>query len=185
MNVYYKHDLEGIHHESFWNKYFNDALDYLEMSQNEELAEKYLRKKRYLFISRNYWSESGEIDLVFLHRRTLIFVEVKTRRGSLFGTGREAVDYNKQRNIKNTSKEFIRAHCINNKVPFFIFKIPIYLKYTKIRYDVIEVSVDDVLEMFSRSTNIPVTQLNSTDKTTLNNILFIIISYLIFNNLFS
>ncbi len=30
MNVYYKHDLEGIHHESFWNKYFNDALDYLD-----------------------------------------------------------------------------------------------------------------------------------------------------------
>jgi hypothetical protein len=30
FNVYYKHDLEGIHHESFWNKYFNDALDYLD-----------------------------------------------------------------------------------------------------------------------------------------------------------
>ena len=34
----------------------------------------------------------------------------------------------------------------------------------------IEVSVNDVLEMFSRSTNIPVTQLNSNDKSMLNNI---------------
>jgi hypothetical protein len=30
FNVSYKHDLERIHHESFWNKYFNDALDYLD-----------------------------------------------------------------------------------------------------------------------------------------------------------
>lgn len=34
----------------------------------------------------------------------------------------------------------------------------------------IKVTIDNVLEMFSRSTNIPVTQLNSTDKSTLNNI---------------
>ena len=139
--MFYKKSAKTNNTESAYNMNNSTALKV--GKKGEELAEKYLRKKRYLFISRNYWSESGEIDLVFLHRRTLIFVEVKTRRGSLFGTGREAVDYNKQRNIKNTSKEFIRAHCINNKVPFFIFKIPIYLKYTKIRYDVIEVSVDD------------------------------------------
>lgn len=30
FNVYYKHDLDGIHHESFWNKYLGDALDFLE-----------------------------------------------------------------------------------------------------------------------------------------------------------
>ncbi len=30
MNVCYKHDLEGIHHESFWNKYLSDALNYLD-----------------------------------------------------------------------------------------------------------------------------------------------------------
>lgn len=34
----------------------------------------------------------------------------------------------------------------------------------------IEVTIDNVLEMFSRSTNIPVTQLNSNDKKILNNI---------------
>lgn len=40
----------------------------------------------------------------------------------------------------------------------------------ELRRNPIEVTVDNVLEMFSRSTNIPVTQLNSTDKSTLNNI---------------
>ncbi len=139
--MFYKKSAKTNNTEFAYN--MNNSTSLKVGKKGEELAEKYLRKKRYLFISRNYWSESGELDLIFLHYRTLVFVEVKTRRGNLFGTGREAVDYNKQRNIKNTSKEFIRAHCINNKVPFFIFKIPIYLKYTKIRYDVIEVSVDD------------------------------------------
>jgi|GEM_PF-107794 len=139
--MFYKKSAKTNNSEFAYNMNNSTALEI--GKKGEELAEKYLRKKGYLFISRNYWSEGGELDLVFLHCRTLVFVEVKTRRGKLFGTGREAVDYNKQRNIKNTSKEFIRAHCINNKVPFFVFKIPIYLKYTKIRYDVIEVSVDN------------------------------------------
>ena len=39
-----------------------------------------------------------------------------------------------------------------------------------IRIYPIHVTVNDVLEMFSRSTNIPVTQLNSNDKNVLNNI---------------
>ncbi|MBQ8292573.1 MAG: alpha/beta hydrolase [Bacilli bacterium] len=29
-NLKYVHDLEGIHHESFWNKYFNDALEFID-----------------------------------------------------------------------------------------------------------------------------------------------------------
>ena len=30
IDVSFHHDLEGIHHESFWNKYFNNALDFLD-----------------------------------------------------------------------------------------------------------------------------------------------------------
>ncbi len=111
--------------------------------KGEKVAEKYLKRKGYLFISRNYWTESGELDLVFLHMRTLVFVEVKTRTKNDFGTGREAVDFRKKINIKKTSKEFIRAHCEDNKVPFFIWKIPIYLKFNNIRFDVIEISVEN------------------------------------------
>lgn len=29
-NIKYVHDLEGIHHETFWNKYFNDAINHWE-----------------------------------------------------------------------------------------------------------------------------------------------------------
>ncbi len=114
--------------------------------QGESVAEAFLRKKRYLFISRNYWAENGEIDLIFYRNFTLVFVEVKTRKNSDFGTGREAVDLLKQRCIKRTAKEFIRSHCVNNKVPFYIWKIPLYLKFRNIRYDVIEVSAKSEIE---------------------------------------
>ena len=29
QDLKYIHDKEGIHHESFWNKYFDDALDFI------------------------------------------------------------------------------------------------------------------------------------------------------------
>ena len=107
----------------------------------ELFAEKYLKKRGYLFIARNYWTQYGEIDLVFLKGFSLIFVEVKTRSPSEFGTGREAVGYYKKRRILKTSEEFINAHCKDGRAPFYIWKIPIKLCFFKIRYDVIEVAV--------------------------------------------
>ena len=108
--------------------------------KGEISAEKYLKRKGYLFIARNYWTECGEIDLIFYKNFKLIFVEVKTRSSDTYGTGREAVDSVKQCNIKQTAEIFIRSHCLNNKAPFYLFKIPFRLKFFGIRYDVIEIS---------------------------------------------
>ncbi len=110
----------------------------------EKFAEKYLKKRGYLFIARNYWTEYGEIDLVFWHNFSLIFVEVKTRSSIEFGTGREAVDNSKKESIISSSKVFIKSHCIKNKAPFYLWKLPLKLKYRKLRYDVIEVSANEI-----------------------------------------
>ena len=110
-------------------------------NQGEKKAEKYLLKRGYLFVARNYWTSVGEIDLIFLKGFTLVFVEVKTRSNSLYGTGREDVDYKKRSSIKNAAKEFISTHCKNNKVPIYFWKILIHFKFLKIRYDVIEVGI--------------------------------------------
>lgn len=111
--------------------------------KGEEIAEKYLKKKGYLFVARNYWTEYGEIDLVFWKGFCLVFVEVKTRSGTRFGTGREAVDYSKKKNILNTAKDFIKAHCSKNKAPFYLGKIPLKLRFYKTRFDVVEVSSNE------------------------------------------
>ncbi len=65
----------------------------------ENIAEQFLLKKGYLFVTRNFQCRSGEIDLVFIHDKTLIFVEVKTRTSAEYGVPQEAVTRWKLRKI--------------------------------------------------------------------------------------
>lgn len=58
----------------------------------ERIAERYLRRKGYRVVARNVTAgRLGELDLVAVHRGTLVFVEVKTRRSSAYGRPEEAV----------------------------------------------------------------------------------------------
>ena len=67
--------------------------------QGEDLAAEYLQKKGYRILQRNFRCRRGELDLVALQGRTLVFVEVKTRRGLQFGEPREAVTQTKQQHL--------------------------------------------------------------------------------------
>ena len=49
----------------------------------------------------------GEIDLVARHDRTLVFCEVKTRRGDRFGTPAEAVTYPKQVRLRRLALKWL------------------------------------------------------------------------------
>ena len=62
----------------------------------ERLSEAYLKKQGYEIVARNVRSPFGEIDLVAKHKKTLVFVEVKTRRGTDFGLPEEAVTERKK-----------------------------------------------------------------------------------------
>ena len=57
----------------------------------EELALRYLRRRGYTLVERNYRTRYGELDLIVRHHNTLVFVEVKTRRGVGLGNPLEAV----------------------------------------------------------------------------------------------
>jgi len=48
--------------------------------RGEQLAAEHLRDRGFTLIERNARTRFGEIDLIALHGRTLVFVEVKTRR---------------------------------------------------------------------------------------------------------
>ena len=62
------------------------------MGRNGEKAvAKYLEKQGYKLIKRNYRTKCGEADLVCEYGGVIVFVEVKTRYGSEFGTPEEAV----------------------------------------------------------------------------------------------
>jgi putative endonuclease len=75
--------------------------------EGEKVAERYLRKKGYRVVERNYRCMSGEVDLIVLDRRVIVFVEVKTRTGHRFGTPLEAVEFRKQRKMIQAAQFFL------------------------------------------------------------------------------
>jgi putative endonuclease len=65
----------------------------------ERMAEDFLKKQGYFILERNVRSPFGEIDLVAKHQKTLVFVEVKTRRSTDFGFPEESLTAHKKHRL--------------------------------------------------------------------------------------
>ncbi|MEW6059325.1 MAG: YraN family protein [Actinomycetota bacterium] len=61
-------------------------------------------------VFRNWRCPLGELDLVLERDGLLVFCEVKTRRGSTFGGGFEAVTWSKRRKLRRLAEAFLGAH---------------------------------------------------------------------------
>jgi putative endonuclease len=79
-------------------------------SWGEQTAAKYLIKKGYIILERNFRYRLGEIDIVALDGRTLVFIEVKTRQSQSYGLPCEAVNAQKLRHLKRMSSYYITIH---------------------------------------------------------------------------
>lgn len=84
-------------------------------SEGERAAEAFLRRERFVILARNYRCRLGEVDLVALDGKTLVFVEVKARRGPSAGSAFEAVDERKQRRIARAAEHFVVTHRLENR----------------------------------------------------------------------
>ncbi|MDP8950027.1 MAG: YraN family protein, partial [Actinomycetota bacterium] len=73
----------------------------------EELALRYLTDQGYVLIERNYRTRYGELDLILRHEDTIVFVEVKLRRGTGFGHPLEAVTPRKQASIRSLARQYL------------------------------------------------------------------------------
>lgn len=73
----------------------------------EEIALKYLEKKGYQILDRNFLKPYGEIDIIAIKDDILTFVEVKTRKNDEFKPASLDVDYYKQERIKKTAQAYI------------------------------------------------------------------------------
>src|SRR5687767_3282708 len=83
--------------------------------EGERLAERYLQKKGYKLVERNYRCTAGELDLIVLDQRVVVFVEVKTRTGHGFGTPLEAVEIRKQRKMIRAAQFFLAARGLQQR----------------------------------------------------------------------
>ena len=68
-------------------------------NEYEQLAGEYLESQGYQILEYNFYSRTGEIDIIALHEGYLVFVEVKYRKDNEKGHPLEAVLFHKQRTI--------------------------------------------------------------------------------------
>ncbi len=85
----------------------------------EELAVNYLVAHGWKILARNFRAPVGEIDIIARNRTSLLFVEVKTRRTTFFGTPQEAVGSRKQRQIIRTAQWYLQEHKLGHLQPRF------------------------------------------------------------------
>lgn len=78
--------------------------------QGERLAETHLEQKGYKVVTRNHRTPFGEIDLVAQKEGVWVFVEVKTRRSTAFGTPEEAIGARKRKHLLAAARHYLSQH---------------------------------------------------------------------------
>jgi putative endonuclease len=94
----------------------------------EIAARKHLQKRGLKFLTANFASHRGEIDLIFRDGTCLVFVEVKSRSSEQWTRPSKAVDARKKRLLTLTALDYLRL-IKNPQVP--------------IRFDIVEVLMRD------------------------------------------
>jgi putative endonuclease len=77
--------------------------------RGEELAARLLAGKKYRLVVRNWRCPIGEIDLVAEDESCLVFVEVRTRRGSSLGTPEESITAAKQARLIALAESYVQS----------------------------------------------------------------------------
>jgi len=78
--------------------------------RGEREACRYLQRLGYIIVARTTRFRRGELDIVAVDGRTVVFVEVKTRRSTDPGDALEAVTPEKQRRLTRAALLFLKRH---------------------------------------------------------------------------
>lgn len=93
--------------------------------EGEEEAVQCLLQKGYTILHRNWSAGKKELDIVAMdnQQKTLVVVEVKTRKNRLFGEPEEAINDTKIRRIVSSTDTYLRKFAIDLPVRFDIIAI--------------------------------------------------------------
>lgn len=76
----------------------------------ERIAERWLRRRGWRVVQRRFRNGHRDIDLVVERDGTVAFVEVKARRGPLFGGPVQAVNWRKRKELQRSAMVWIDRH---------------------------------------------------------------------------
>jgi len=92
----------------------------------EGLALQKIKRLGYKCIEKNYRCSLGEIDLIAKDGDCLVFIEIKTRKGSTTGYAKEAVNRRKIRQISKAALAYMKANnCCDTKARFDVVAVNI------------------------------------------------------------
>ena len=77
--------------------------------KSENLAVWYLKRIGYKIIEQNYRTPLGEIDIIAKEKKTIVFVEVKSRQSIRYGNPKCAVTPKKQRKISMVALQYLKS----------------------------------------------------------------------------
>jgi putative endonuclease len=82
--------------------------------QGEALAAAYLRNKGYRILEQNYRCRLGEIDIIASDRKTICFIEVKTRSTAYYGRPEVSVHKSKQQKLSRLALWFLKENQLSH-----------------------------------------------------------------------
>jgi len=92
--------------------------------RGERAAAKYLKRLGYKIVARGAKQGRGELDIVAVDGRTVVFVEVKTRQSDQAGSPAEAVDRHKQERLSRLALAYLKRHgLLENSARFDVIAI--------------------------------------------------------------
>jgi putative endonuclease len=94
----------------------------------EDIAVKFLSRKGYKILKRNYRYGHGEIDIIAMDKDVLIFVEVRVKFSDKFGSPEDSVTIKKREQLKKIASAFIQMNEVN---------------FSECRFDVIGITFKD------------------------------------------
>ena len=83
--------------------------------EGESAALRFLKKKGYRILEKNFRSKVGEIDIIAEQDGVIVFVEVKARADHEFGHPLNALTPAKQKKIIQTAQSFLSRKRISDK----------------------------------------------------------------------
>jgi len=104
----------------------NEKMDSGE--EGERRAEKFLKKKGFRILQKNYFCKTGELDLVAEDGESLVFVEVKTRKKFGKELPEAAMTTKKKHRVCSAAKHFMKKYRLTEKI---------------FRFDVVGLEYDD------------------------------------------
>lgn len=111
-----------------WRGGGQEPLSHQHGELGERTAKKHLRKLGLKFLTANFRSHRGEIDLIFQDKDCLVFVEVKARSSEDWVRPAAFVNAHKRKLLSQTALDYLR-----------LIKNP----EVKIRFDIVEILLND------------------------------------------